>query len=344
MSLRSVIGFSAFLLTLFTLSAPVGAAEMNRDVVTTKDGDYFGFDLRTEQDVTQDQCELVCLADQSCKAFTYNPKVKWCFLKSDFNQLKTAPGSVAGKVVETADEPDIGAPPKLQFVSDQLAQDARQVKASLSLTDDQKAQGVDGLVAAGRAEVAKGNIENALKAFRGALAVTPDNGPLWIETARAANRAEKNTYIAGQAALAALNGYQLTRTTQSRADALAVLGDALQNSENYRASLEAYKASLALVNAKPVEAAYLDLRSRQGFRVTNHTIDADSVNPRACVQFSDPLVKMGTDYTPFVTLNGTAPKALEAKGSEICVEGLEHGQRYKLALRPGLPSAVGESS
>ncbi len=343
MSLRSVIGFSAFLLTLFTLSAPVGAAEMNRDVVTTKDGDYFGFDLRTEQDVTQDQCELVCLADQSCKAFTYNPKVKWCFLKSDFNQLKTAPGSVAGKVVETADEPDIGAPPKLQFVSDQLAQDARQVKASLSVTDDQKALGVDGLVAAGRAEVAKGNIENALKAFRGALAVTPDNGPLWIETARAANHAEKNTYIAGQAALAALNGYQLTRTTQSRADALAVLGDALQNSENYRASLEAYKASLALVNAKPVEAAYLDLRSRQGFRVTNHTIDADSVNPRACVQFSDPLVKMGTDYTPFVTLNGTAPKALEAKGSEICVEGLEHGQRYKLALRPGLPSAVGES-
>ena len=175
------------------------------------------------------------------------------------------------------------------------------------------------------------------------MAVTPDNGPLWIETARAANRAEKNTYIAGQAALAALNGYQLTRTTQSRADALAVLGDALQNSENYRASLDAYKASLALVNAKPVEAAYLDLRSRQGFRVTNHTIDADSVNPRACVQFSDPLVKMGTDYTPFVTLNGTAPKALEAKGSEICVEGLEHGQRYKLALRPGLPSAVGES-
>ena len=53
MSMRSVIGFSAFLLSVFTLSAvPAGAAETNRDVVTTKDGDYFGFDLRTEQDVT----------------------------------------------------------------------------------------------------------------------------------------------------------------------------------------------------------------------------------------------------------------------------------------------------
>lgn len=343
MSMRAVIGFSAFLLSVFAAAIPAGAAETNRDVVTTKDGDYFGFDLRTEQDVTLDQCELVCLADRSCKAFTYNPKVKWCFLKSDFNQLKSAPGSVAGKVIETAAEPDIGAPPKLQFVSDQLVQDARQVKASLFLTDEQKAQGVDGLVATARRELGAGNVASALNAFKGALAITPDDGALWIETARAANRDSKNTYVAGQASLAALNGYQLTRTAQSRADALAALAAALQNVENYRAALSAYKTSLTLVNDKTVEAAYLDLRARQGFRVVNHTIDADSATPRACVQFSDPLVKMGTDYAPFVTLNGAAPKAVEAKGSEICVEGLEHGQRYKLAFRPGLPSSVGES-
>ncbi len=318
MSMRAVIGFSAFLLSVFAASLPLGAAETNRDVVTTQDGDYFGFDLRTEQDVTLDQCELVCLADRSCKAFTYNPKVKWCFLKSDFNQLKIAPGSVAGKVVETAAEPDIGAPPKLQFVSDQLLQDARQVKASLALTDEQKVQGVEGLLAAARNELGAGNVANALNAFKGALAVMPDNADLWIETARAANQDAKNNYVAGQAALAAVNGYQLTRTAQSRADALAALAAALQNVENYRASLDAYKASLALVNDKTVEAAYLDLRARQGFRVVNHTIDADSATPRACVQFSDPLVKMGTDYAPFVTLNGAAPKAIEAKGSEIC--------------------------
>ena len=343
MSMRLGFGLVALLLTCFTASVPAGAAEVNRDIVTTKDGDYFGFDLRTEEDVTLEQCETVCLADQSCKAFTYNPKVKWCFLKSDFNQLHSFPGAFAGKVVETTSEPDIGAAPKPQFVSDQLMQDARQVKANLSLTEEQKLQGIDGLVAAARRELDANEIAKALPFLMGALAITPDNGELWLETARAANRVPKDTYMAGQAALAALNGYQLTRTTQSRADALGVLATALQNSQNYRAALEAYKASLALVDAKTVRAAYLDLKARQGFRVINHTIDADSANPRACVQFSDPLVKMGTDYAPFVTLNGAAPQSVEAKGSEICVEGLQHGQRYKLALRPGLPSSVGES-
>ncbi len=342
MSMRAVIGFSVFLLSALVSGAPVGAAETNRDIVTTKDGDYFGFDLRTEEDVTLEQCEAVCLAESTCKAFTYNPKVKWCFMKSDFNQLHSFPGAIAGKVVETTVEPDIGAPTRLAFLSDQLVQDARQVKARLALTDAQKAEGADGLKATARAELAAGNIENALNAFKGALAVSPDDADLWIETALAANRADKNTYIAGQAALAAYNGYLLTRTTQSRADALAVLAASLQNAQNYRAALNAYKASLELVDAKTVKAAYVDLKARQGFRVINHTIDADSATARACVQFSEPLVKMGTDYAPFVTLDGAAPKGLEAKGSEICVEGLNHGQRYKLALRAGLPSSVGE--
>ena len=78
-------------------------------------------------------------------------------------------------------------------------------------------------------------IAKALPFLMGALAITPDSGELWLETARAANRVPKDTYMAGQAALAALNGYQLTRTTQSRADALSVLATALQNSQNYRA-------------------------------------------------------------------------------------------------------------
>ncbi len=101
MSIRAFIGGSAFLL-LGLAALPGGAADVKREIVTTRDGDYFGFDLRTVQDVTLAQCEAGCIDDRSCKAFTYNPKVKWCFLKSDFNQLNTFPGAVAGKIVETA--------------------------------------------------------------------------------------------------------------------------------------------------------------------------------------------------------------------------------------------------
>ena len=118
MSMGAFIRFSALLLGLLATSLPAAAAETTREVVTTKDGDYFGFDLRTAQDVTLPQCEAVCIADTACKAFTYNPKVKWCFLKSDFNQLNSFPGAFAGKIVERVVEEDIGAPTRLSFLSD----------------------------------------------------------------------------------------------------------------------------------------------------------------------------------------------------------------------------------
>ena len=34
-----------------------------RQIVTTANSDYFGFDLRSEQNVTLDQCKTSCLGD-----------------------------------------------------------------------------------------------------------------------------------------------------------------------------------------------------------------------------------------------------------------------------------------
>lgn len=342
--MRAFIRISAIILGALSFSSALHAAESGRHVATTQDGDYFGFDLRTEQNVSFADCEKVCVADTSCRAFTYNPKAKWCFLKSDYNKLNTFNGAVAGKIVDAAAaEPDIGAPPALSFVTDQLVSDARATKDNLSILVDQDTLGLNGRKAAAYRELAAGNVAPAMKAFNGALSITPDDGALWLEAARTANRVYGNTDFATQASIAALNAYQLSRTTQTRADALAALATALKNLENFRAALSAFKASLELVEAKTVRADYVDLRTRQGFRVTEHTIDSDSATPRVCVQFSEPLVKAGVDYTPFVMLDGATPKAVEAKGSEICVEGLSHGQRYKVAFRSGLPSSVDET-
>src|SRR5215217_6621610 len=98
MSMRALIRNFAFLITA-TLMAAGPAFAADRHVVTSQDSDYFGFDLRTEQNVSLADCENVCLADSSCKAFTYNPKVKWCFLKSDFNQVNSFAGAIGGKVI-----------------------------------------------------------------------------------------------------------------------------------------------------------------------------------------------------------------------------------------------------
>ncbi|MFB9949704.1 alpha-2-macroglobulin family protein [Rhizobium puerariae] len=340
MSRRVFFGFSALLFSAFALTSPLLAAD--RRIETTPDGDYLGFDLRTVKNVSQAQCEAACVGDNACKAFTYNVKAKWCFLKSDYGQLNAFQGAVAGKVVEVASEPDIGAPPRLGFLSEDLLQQAREQKDGLTLGDNQQGYGVENLKAIAQGELLRGNVDTAIYNFKGGLSLTPDDGSLWIELARAASTARDNSTADSEGTLAAINGYQLSRTTQSRADALAVLAAALAKQQNYRSALNAYKASLALVNARTIQSAYNDLRERQGFRVTGNTVDNDSANPRACVQFSEPLVKAGVDYAPFVVLNGQAPKAMEAKDNQICVEGLTHGQRYKLSLRRGLPSSVEE--
>ncbi|UHS59180.1 alpha-2-macroglobulin family protein [Agrobacterium vaccinii] len=339
MSMRAALKSLLLVVATFAFQ-PVSAQEMTRKIVTTQNGDYFGFDLRTEQNVSQPQCETICINDASCKAFTYNPKVKWCFLKSDFNQLNAFPGAVAGKVVEVASEPDIGAPQKLSFVDDSLYQQARRLTLDLPAAGD--GQQVDDLLAAARQQSAVGNDALAVDGYKAALALAPDDGAVWAELSRLAAKVKNNYQISGQAASAALNAYSLSRTLSARTDALNTLAQAFEKTQSYRAALDAYKASLALSDVPQTRAIYADLRTRQGFRVIGNTVDTDSVSPRACIQFSEPLVKNGVDYTSFVTLDGAPPKAIEAKGSEICVEALTHGQRYKIALRAGLPSSVEE--
>ena len=128
MSVRAVRGFSVFIFLLFSLFGLTGtalAAGEARSIVTTQNSDYFGFDLRSEQNFSLDQCKTVCLGDSSCRAFTYNTKAKWCFMKSDYNQLKPFSGAVAGKVVSVSGEPDIGAPPELAFFPSCMADEAR---------------------------------------------------------------------------------------------------------------------------------------------------------------------------------------------------------------------------
>ncbi|MDF0696139.1 alpha-2-macroglobulin family protein [Rhizobium sp. MC63] len=346
MSVRSFFAFASIaFLSVIAVSFPAAAAETKRDIQTIKDADFFGFDLRTEQNVSLDQCKTSCIGDKSCKAFTYNPKVKWCFLKSDFKTMNAFPGAIAGKIVETSaqKEPDIGAAPRLTFLTNDLIQQAHDFRDNLALTDGQQGQGAASLTANARLDMTANNLTDALIAFHGALSLTPDDADLWLETARAAiSFGSTESSVTGQAVLDALNGYELTRTKAKRAEALAVLASALERNANYRPALGAYKASLALVASDEVQSAYLQLKSTQGFRITEHTVDADSATPRACATFSEALVKT-TDYTPFVTLNGEAPKAVETKDKQICVEGLTHGQTYKIAFRTGLPSSVDET-
>ncbi|MCO5084642.1 MAG: alpha-2-macroglobulin family protein [Rhizobiaceae bacterium] len=318
-----------------------------RTVVTTENSDYFGFDLRTEPNVSLDRCKTICLADEGCRAFTYNTKAKWCFLKSDFNTIKPFTGAVAGKVVNLNGDPDIGAPTTLSFFPEWMATEAQNYRRLIVNPAQPVTEGLNTLVDSGDSAMLTGDPRTAMQKYKAALAISPDDAAVWIDLANAvlavqAINGQESYSLRNDATSSAYNAYLVTRTAAQRADALAKIAVGLDKRDLFRPALQAYEASLLLVNSPAIRAEYEDLKVRKGFRVVNHSVDSDTATPRVCAQFSEALVKTGVDYSTFVTIDNQAPKAVEAKDQQICVEGLEHGRQYSVAFRPGLPAAIGE--
>ncbi len=348
--MRTIHWVSALILAMAgwaAIAAPSALAASAKAIETLDNKDYFGFDLRSEQNLTLSQCKTACLGDNQCRAFTYNTKAKWCFLKSDFATLKPFNGAVAGKVVIIDGEPDIGAPPAIAFFPTWMADEAWQYRAMLTAAPSAGDAGLMGLTEAAEKGLLAGDARGAAANYVAAIAIAPDDGDLWLGLAKAnlaisGKDSSETATLARTATSAAWNGYQLLRTKAKRAEVLAVIATGLDRRDLFRPALQAYEASLALVRSASIQAEYEDLKARKGFRVIEHTVDADTATPRVCAQFSESLVKTGVDYAPFVTVDDAAPKSVEAKDNQVCIEGLEHGKRYRVAFRAGLPAAIGE--
>jgi hypothetical protein len=166
---------------------------------------------------------------------------------------------------------------------------------------------------------------------RSAKALVPRD---WRERYEMQERATAAAYIA----------YQRARTRPEEAQTLALLADVFEWREMWRPALTAYRLSLEAGETAPVRTAYEALREKRGFRLTGNETDSDSATPRACFTFSEPLARGRTDFAPYVAVTGRGDFAVTAEDSQLCVEGLRHGERYAIVLRQGIPSAIpGES-
>jgi len=344
---QRVARFVVILLATLLLMPPALHAQDSRTVVTTEDADYFGFDLRTERDVSLDECEAVCIGDSQCRAFTYNVRAQWCFLKSDHGPLNPFAGAVAGRIVESGGAADIGAPPTLSFLSAGLLDEARQYRGDVATVQADPSLGAVLLTQAARDAQDAGDPRGAIASYRAALALSSDDSGLWSGLAAALLAAtpadwSERTSLPRDASSAAINAYQTSRARPDRADALAWLARALDGRELYRPAMAAFDASLELVDDENIRFEQAELRSRRGFRVMDHTVDTEAAAPRICVQLSEELPRSGVDFSSFVTVDGAPAPAVDASGQQVCVEGLQHGRSYQVTLRRGLPSTVGE--
>lgn len=179
------------------------------------------------------------------------------------------------------------------------------------------------------------------------VAIAPDDSANWLRLAKTIFQirpatSSETTFLRERAATAAYIAYQRAGNAGEEAEALAVLGRAMEERRLWRPALDALRLSLEMREVADVRGQYEKLRDDHGFRLLDYTVDSDSASPRACFQFSEELAKR-VDFAPFLALAGSDKPALTSDEKQLCVEGLKHGERYNINLRAGLPSTVKES-
>ncbi len=140
------------------------------------------------------------------------------------------------------------------------------------------------------------NPRAAMTPLASAIALAPREAQNWIDYARAARAtaltSPNDSWRLNQTAItAAYAAYQRASARNDEAAALNLLG-AIQTSQgNHRLALNAWRASLDLVDDRPLRASYDKLREEHGFRILDYKVDSDAASPRVCFQFSEPLAR-----------------------------------------------------
>ncbi len=347
--------FLAFVLGSLALPAqttPVFAQDAipDRRVVVTRDVDFPGADLQTLFDTSYDACARVCLNDPLCKAFTFNTRSNACFPKSGIAEPVPFEGANSARIVEVSASARARAADRradLGFLHASDLERARNEAMALAARHGGGQWTVEALLDAAEQSRASNDQPTAIHWTGAALAQT-DSPALWLQYAEwsagyaADLKGSDQRKYRNRAHLAYLNAYLRSEDDAQRVTALLGLADALEAQRRGRAMIAPLRLAEEIDPRADVVAALDAAIGKYGFRIREHLVEADSATPRICAAFSEPLVRAGQDYAPYVRLPD--PRlAVTADDSRICISGVQHGSRYTLTFRAGLPAASGEA-
>lgn len=344
---RFVLAAFAVLVGLSSVHAE--EAMPDRRFVVTRDIDYIGTDLQSLFDTTLDACQAVCLSAQDCIAFTFNSRSNACFPKSEVTDRAAYEGATSARVVVTSPEAlELAATRRadLDFLRDSDLTRARDEAMGLAVRHGGGQWTVKALLNAATEARDSNNLRDAIH-WTGAALAQNDDPALWlqygqwsVEYAETVQGADKRKYR-GRALLAAINGYLRAGEDAQRITALMDMAHALEVEKRGRLMIPALRLAETLDDRTAVTDLLDEAIGKYGFRVDDHFVEADSAAPRICVSFNEPLVRAGQDYAPYVKLPDTR-LAVVQDDERICVSGVEHGARYTITFRAGLPAQSGE--
>jgi uncharacterized protein YfaS (alpha-2-macroglobulin family) len=347
-SLETLMRFAQILrlllILIVTAATPATAQEAVPDhrYLMSRNVDFYGADLTNLFDTTQEACARACSAQSACVAYTFNTRNNACFPKSAITELQPYEGAFSMRKIPT--EPSVLAAAAdrraaVSFLSDQDIANAAKFVGTNARRFPFDAGSIEDLTA--MTQLA----ENHSSTGR-AVAAT-DRADLWVRLAEMSLRsagsgtASDRRRLNRQALMAATNGFLRTDNSAVQTNALMVLARALEANRRGRDMIPALRLAQTLSPREDVTAALDDAIGKYGFRLTDHRVDNDAAAPRICAEFSEKLVQAGVDYEPYLRTEGRG-LVVQADESQLCVDGVEHGQRYDLTFRAGLPAASGE--
>jgi len=298
--------------------------------------DFYGADLTNLFDTTLAACERACAAQTSCQAFTFNARSNACFPKSAISDQQFYDGAISAMRVAADPNVLIQANTRaadLAFLPPAVLTEAHELVGQIALRypldePDQPASAT------------------SLRTTGQAVSATDDT-VFWLQLARIGLRDndqmgyQQRTALRVDAVGAAVNGYLRAPDLALQVTSLEVLAQALERNNQGRDMIPVLRLANTMMPRPDLVAALDDAIGKYGFRVIEHRVDSDADAPRICAEFSESLVQAGMDYTPFVRLEGNG-LSVEAKDQQICIDGVDHGVRYQVTFRAGLPAASGE--
>jgi alpha-2-macroglobulin len=344
--MRRVIQSIAFI--LLAGSAVAQSVIPERQLRTFPNTDFPGADIQSLFDTTYDTCRNSCLADEKCGGFTFNQTSNSCFLKSELGSGVSFEGAYSVEVLNTPAR-------VIQLGSTRMAEltflqpwDIQPATSMAQLIAERFTAGdwtLEDLEAEGLTAANNGNWNDAIT-YYGAALTLEDRGDLWAEFARVVlgyvNTGNYQSANAQDAQNAAINAYLRAPNAGAQINALLLLAEALEKNSRYPEMIKALRQAETLQPREDVLSALDRAIDLYGFGIREHVVESDLTSPRVCATFSEPLIAAASEYQPYVRLEGVDP-VLSVSYNQLCVEGLQHGVRYAVMFRKGLPAASGEA-
>ena len=321
----------------------------NARAIVSENTDFYGSDLQSLFDTTEDACRRTCEANAQCAAYTFNRRSNSCFPKSSVTEREAYDGAISVELARPSEAATALAVERRAEVGFLGARDIKQARDQAAAIGRKHPGGkwtFEVLLNAVQERRTAGNLKDALH-WQGAALSQTDSPEHWLDYARLA-RAQKTDNNSQRrrnnttAMHALTNAYLRTSNTGFRVTVLQEMGQVLEAVGRGRDTIRALRLAEDLQPRPEIVAALDAAIAKYGFRVVEHRVESDPALPRICATFSEPLVKTGVDYSSYVRLPDDR-LAVSAEGNQICVEGVEHGSRYQVTFRSGLPAASGEA-